>query len=211
MRQPAEQNLADCEKRLGHHNNDRCWESGHQQGFDNARNKYCMTQPCSSAHRCARTSCEPCAWRYSLHISRRILAAHPRQLYVVTIEAFLHDPTAFRSWRVRLRNVVDHRRRACRWWREVGLWLWLGADGRVRGIVSLGAVTEEEFIEVIERRWPTTLRPIDVEELRSEVYFAVRPGIIFDTGPHQGRYQAIRLAVEPQMTRLSVQGWSRRD
>jgi hypothetical protein len=39
----------------------------------------------------------------------------------------------------------------------------------------------------------------------------VRPGIIFDTGPHQGRYQAIRLAVEPQMTRLSVQGWSRRD
>jgi hypothetical protein len=36
------------------------------------------------------------------------------------------------------------------------------------------------------------------EDLRSEAYLhALRPGVILDTGPRGGRYQGIRVAVEP--------------
>ena len=157
-----------------------------------------MMPPCYSDHRCARTSCEPCSWRYSLHVSRRILVTHPRQLYAVTIDATLQGPADFSSWRIQVRNLLDYRRRACRWWREVGLWLWLSADGCVRGIVSLGAVTEGEFIGALGRRWPTRVTGIAGEDLRSEAYLhALRPGVILDTGPRGGRYQGIRVAVKP--------------
>ncbi|HEV2603345.1 MAG TPA: hypothetical protein VGU24_06765 [Microvirga sp.] len=120
----------------------------------------------------------------------------------MTIDATLQGPTDFRSWRIQVRNLLDYRRRACRWWREVGLWLWLSADGQVLGIVSLGAVTEEEFIEAVGRRWPVKLTHISIEDLRSEAYLHVlRPGVILDTGPQGGRYQGIRVAVEPHRMR----------
>jgi hypothetical protein len=117
----------------------------------------------------------------------------------VTIDATLQGPADFRSWRIQLRNLLDYHRRACRWWREVGLWLWLSADGCVRGIVSLGAVTEEEFIGTVGRRWPMKLTHISIEDPRSEAYLhALRPGVVSDTGPNGGRYQRIRAVVEPQ-------------
>ena len=46
----------------------------------------------------------------------------------------------------------------------------MSRDGRVRGITSLGAVPEVEFLAVMGRRWPTTLRPIKAETVRNEVY-----------------------------------------
>jgi hypothetical protein len=118
------------------------------------------------------------------------------------LDASLQSPADFRSWRIQFRNFVDHRRRVCRWWRDVGFWLWLGKDGCVRGIVSLGAVTEEEFIEAVGRRWPVKLTHIPVEHLRREAYLhALRPGIVSDTGPHGDRYRGIRVAVEPHEMR----------
>ena len=56
---------------------------------------------------------------------------------------------------------------------------------------------EDEFLRAFERRWPTTLRPIKVEMVRNEIYFAMRPGIILDTGPHRSRYQRVRMCIEP--------------
>src|SRR3712207_3105188 len=101
-----------------------------------------MKDTCTSEHRCYATSCEPCAWRYSLNISQRILEAHPRGLFAVTIASTLAARTNFRSWRVGVRNLVDHKRHDSKWWRDLGLWGWLGSDGLVRGIVSLGSVLE---------------------------------------------------------------------
>jgi hypothetical protein len=58
-------------------------------------------------------------------------------------------------------------------------------------------VLEDEFLKAFGRRWPTTLRRIEVEDIRNEIYFAMRPGIIFDTGPHHSRYQRVRMCIEP--------------
>jgi hypothetical protein len=41
------------------------------------------------------------------------------------------------------------------------------------------------------------IRTLDLEELRTDVYIAVRPGIIFDAGAGRRRYQSVRLAIEP--------------
>ncbi len=67
----------------------------------------------------------------------------------------------------------------------------------MRGIVSLGSVLEDEFLIGFRRRWPITLRRVEVETVRNEIYFAMRPGIIFDTGPHHSRYQRVRMCMEP--------------
>jgi hypothetical protein len=156
-----------------------------------------MKARCSSDRRCYSVLCEPCAWRYSLNISRRVLAAHPRRLFALTFAPTLAARTDLRSWRIQVRNLVDHRRQDSKWWRDLGVWGWLGSDGHVRGIVSLGSVLADEFLRAFERRWPTTLKPIEVGTVRNAIYFAMRPGIIFDTGPHHSRYQQIRICIEP--------------
>lgn len=71
-------------------------------------------------------------------------------------------------------------------------------------MACLGPVQEDEFLEVLGRRWPTTVRAIPVEEFRNEVYFAVRPGIIWDSKPHLGRYQKIKIAIEPHRILMSM-------
>ncbi|MBL0406827.1 hypothetical protein JKG68_23055 [Microvirga aerilata] len=151
----------------------------------------------SSANRPYSVSCESCTWRYSLNISRRILTTNPRRLFAITFTPTLTSQADFRSWRIQVRNVLDYRRRESRWWRDVGLWGWLNADGHIKGIASLGAILEDEFLHAFGRRWPTTLRAIDEKELRNEVYFSVRPSMIFNAGPHHGRYQHLKLAIEP--------------
>jgi hypothetical protein len=123
-------------------------------------------------------------------------------MHRVTIHADLQGPADFPSWRIQVRNLLDYRRRACRWWRGVGLWLWLSKDGSVRGIVSLGAVTEEEFMDAVGRRWPVKVQPLEHEGLRETIYLhAIRPGVIFEAGQHTGGYQGIRMTVEPRKQR----------
>ncbi len=58
-------------------------------------------------------------------------------------------------------------------------------------------MTEDEFVGAFGPRWAATLKSIDIEEVRNRVFFAMRPGTIFDAGPQRGRYQSIRLTVEP--------------
>src|SRR4051794_28773103 len=103
-------------------------------------------------------NCLICAGRTARRTARAILATNPRQLHAVNFRATL-SPQEFRSWRGATRNLIDHQRRSSRWWRGVSLHVWLGADGQVRGIVSLDAVTREEFVEAF-RRWTATLRRI---------------------------------------------------
>jgi len=85
-----------------------------------------------------------------------------------------------------------------RWWRGLSLSVWLSKDGLVRGIVSLGAVTVEEFQAAVERRWPVTLRAIDPATVREEVYAVIRPGLIADFGSDRGRYQPLKFYLGPK-------------
>lgn len=156
-----------------------------------------MRTTCHSGHRCNRLDCATCRWRYSGQIARRILDRTKGHLYVVEIDAGLHTLPDFGCWRIEARNLIDHKRRSCRWWRDLGISVWLSKDGRVRGIVSLGAVTAEEFNAAVGRRWPLRLRAIDPATVREEVYRVIRPGMIADFGLGQGRYQPLKFAVWP--------------
>src|SRR5215212_6242814 len=106
-------------------------------------------------HQPPDVQCPTCAGRAARRISRAILARHPRQLHGVKFSTHL-SPKEFHSWRIAARNLIDHQRRGSRWWRSVSIHDWLGADGQVRGIVSLDAVTLEEFAEAFSR-WTATL------------------------------------------------------
>lgn len=157
-----------------------------------------MPNFCSSANRCDLPSCEACAWRYSLRMSRRITKHAPRQIFAVTIAANLVDTTQFSSWRKTARNLIDYQRRSSKWWREMGMWIWLSHDGSVRGIVTLGSVTEGEVIAAFGRRWPTTIQPVEERFLREHIYYAMRPEVVAATWPQERRYQPVSAAVEPQ-------------
>ena len=68
----------------------------------------------------------------------------------------------------------------------------------MRGIVSLGAVTAEEFETAVGRRWPVTLWSVDPVAVREEIYRAIRPGLIADVESGRGRYQPLKFAVWPR-------------
>ncbi len=69
-----------------------------------------------------------------------------------------------------------------------------GFDGQVQEILSLGSVAEAEFPGIPGRRWGTTLQAIEAAEMRDQVYFAIRPGIVPGIEPHHGRYLRVRLS-----------------
>jgi hypothetical protein len=150
---------------------------------------------CISANRCARTDCLTCSKRYATRLARRALRTAPRRLFAVTFATRL-SPLEFRSWRTSTRNTIDGQRRAYPWWYDVSLCVWLGHDGRVRGIASLGSITEAEFSDAFAR-WSVTLRSIGPHDLRAEVLAVIRPGMIASLdGP--GRYQRIKFTLWPK-------------
>jgi hypothetical protein len=121
----------------------------------------------------------------------------PRRLFAITFDTALSRED-YRSWRTAARNLVDHKRRECRWWREVSMQIWLGADGRLRGVASLDAVTTDEFRDAF-RRWPLTLTSVKAGDLDDAVYAAVEPGVVA-CADGQGGYQAVRVTLKPQTT-----------
>jgi hypothetical protein len=76
--------------------------------------------------------------------------------------------------------------------------VFLGADGRVRGVVSLDAVTTDEFRDAF-RRWPVTLTSVKAGDLDHAIYAAVEPGVVA-SADGQGGYQAVRFTLRPQTT-----------
>ncbi|MFL5201045.1 MAG: hypothetical protein ACJ8B9_03010 [Microvirga sp.] len=113
---------------------------------------------------------------------------------VVEIKLALPSFADFWSWRVEARNVVDYRRRTDRWWRDLALNVWLNEDGMIRGIVTLGPVTPDEFLAVVSR-WPTALRPITPSTLRDELYAIVQPSRFAFPALPPRRYQGLKLTI----------------
>jgi hypothetical protein len=155
--------------------------------------------PCSSDHRCAKIACTPCSKRAASRLSRRIVHTGCRNFIAIEIDAAIASTADFRKWRIEARNILDCRRRESRWWRDTGLWVWRQNCGQVRGIIGLGSVLSNEFMEAFDRRWPTTLRSIAASDLKSEIVGAILPGIY--AGPVAGRYQALKLSVWPESPR----------
>jgi hypothetical protein len=152
---------------------------------------------CSSQSRCCQVSCRKCSKRYATRLARRILATAPRRLFSVEFATTL-SPVEFRLWRICTRNTIDGQRRGrvSHWWSDVSLCVWLGQDGRVRGITSLGSITEAEFADAFAR-WPVTLRRIELHDLRAEVHAVIRPGMIASLdGP--SRYQRVKFTLWPK-------------
>ena len=50
--------------------------------------------------------------------------------------------------------------------------VWLGADGRLRGVASLDALSPEEFIDAF-RRWPVSLKRIEAADVDGAIYAAI--------------------------------------
>jgi hypothetical protein len=151
---------------------------------------------CTSHLRCRFVTCSTCARRYASRFSRRILAISPRRLVAIEFSTTISSPAEFARWRIEVRNIVDYRRRECCLWSEVGIWTWLSAGGRVRGVLSLGSLTVDEFVAALGSRWPTAIRAITCSELRDGILTAIRPTMIYAGA--DGRYQRVRFAIWPR-------------
>ena len=123
-----------------------------------------------------------------------MIRTEARNLCAVEIELAPSSFADFWSWRVEARNVVDYRRRTDRWWRDLALSVWLNQDGMMRGIVALGPVTPDEFLEAFTR-WPTALRPITPSDLRDEIYAIVQPSRLAFPALPPRRYQSLKLTI----------------
>jgi hypothetical protein len=152
---------------------------------------------CCSQSRCGQIDCAACAHRYAGRLAKRIEVVASGRMFA--IEMALPSPTLadFWSFRVEARNFIDHRRRPCPWWRALLLHLWLSQSGRVRGIGSLGSLTSSEVLEAFQSRWPTSIRPLGSENLRSEIVQIVRSGSLLST-EMSARYQSMKLAIWPR-------------
>jgi hypothetical protein len=158
---------------------------------------------CSSQSRCGQTQCAVCARRYAGRLAKRIQKAVTGKLFAIGTK--LASPTLADFWafRVEARNFIDYRRRACRWWRELMLQVWLCQDWWVRGVGSFGSLTEPEVLETFQARWPTTLRGIQPEMLRSEITAIIHPGSL-TLARVSGRYQGLRFAIWPRRSGIRV-------
>lgn len=154
---------------------------------------------CCSAYRCCLIGCDACAWRYSLHITRRIVAVEPRRLYVAEIAGVASTACEFRTWRKAAHNALTYRRQQSRLWNSVGYWgWWNGAD--VLGVAELGSVATLEFISGFRRREAFRLLPIYPADIRAQVYTATR-ALSPSLDSESGRYQAVKIAINPTSVR----------
>lgn len=158
---------------------------------------------CCSWNRCLEITCEACSCRYAGHVAKRIQTIAGKR-NVIEIDASLSTLADFWSWRIEARNLIDYRRRDCRWWRELLLSVWLCRDGRLRGVVGIASLTPAEVLEVLNRRWPTTLRPVESNDLRQEIATIVHPRVI-TTIQVRARYQSLKFSIWPKGTRTKIQ------
>lgn len=71
----------------------------------------------------------------------------------------------------------------------------------MHGLVALDTITATEFRHAFQRHGELRLRPIATQEVRVEVYAAVRsiPTTLADQ--RAGRYQSFKIAIAPMMAK----------
>lgn len=155
-----------------------------------------MSVSCCSAHRCQKTSCPSCTWRYALHVTRRILACEPCSLHAVRMVRATSGPHDIIAMRRAAHNAIAYQRRRYRPWKQFGVWGWY-VGGDFHGVIELGTISTTEFLHTFRRRGHIALRPIDCEDLRKEVYLAARLVSSITRPSESGRYQPLKIAIEP--------------
>lgn len=70
----------------------------------------------------------------------------------------------------------------------------------MHGLVALDTITTTEFRHAFQRHGELYLRPIAHEDVRVEVYGAVRSIPTTSIGQRSARYQSIKIAIAPMMT-----------
>lgn len=158
----------------------------------------CMPRKCCSAHRCARIDCLKCAKRYARHVARAFLRESTGRTYSIILDANIRSLDHFAEWRVAMRNALHHRKKGSRWWHDISIRLWLSSDGRVRGLIALASITENEFLIALGLRWRTTLHPLSAEALPDALFQVVRPGSIMMVDGDHARYQHRQMTVRPR-------------
>lgn len=153
---------------------------------------------CNSGHRCDAPSCVNCSRRYAGRLAGRILSGVSGVLYSVEITPNLSGLPAFWKWCVAVRNLIDYQRRQNILWLRCGIYVWFSRDNRVRGIATLDPAGPTEFMRTLNARWPFSVREIGSDNLRNAIYESIRPGVVSDVRPQNGRYQTLKLAIWPR-------------
>jgi hypothetical protein len=166
-------------------------------------NKYRMITKCSSANRCSGIECPRCARRYARHTARSFLETSVDRIYSIRVDAIISTLPEFAEWRIKLWNVIDHRRRTSWYWDRFSARLWLCGDGSICGVTALGSITEDELVAALGIRWPLSLHRIDASSLFDELYAVVRPGSIMADDLGCARYQPRQMAVRPRRARAA--------
>lgn len=147
---------------------------------------------------CRRSTCYSCAWVQSRVVTGRILASQPKNLISVEI-----DFAGAQAWKVQLRNFIDARRRGGlrpENWRRISLHTWMAQDGKVRGVLTSNGPIPSDLVDAFTRRWSTTMRLVEPEELRVAIYRCVEPSVI---SHDSGRRAGVRLSIWPRRDRAS--------
>lgn len=120
----------------------------------------------------------------------------------MTIERSAPDPGDFGRWRKAIHNAASYQRRRHRRWRGAGIWGWHAVTD-IRGLVALDQITVTEFARAFRRHGEVHLRPISDEDVRVEVYRAVRsiPTTLADQ--RSARYQSLKIAIAPMTAQNS--------
>jgi hypothetical protein len=154
---------------------------------------------CRSQSRCGEITCEVCARRYAGRLAKRIQNTVTGKPFAIQIDLPSLTLADFYAFRGAARNLIDYRRRDDFWWHAFMLQVWL-CQNRVRGVGSLGSLIESEVLEAFESRWPTSLRIIDPNALRSEITAIIRPDSLTSANV-SGRYQRLKFAIWPRGSR----------
>ncbi|MDX3806788.1 hypothetical protein ACXIUS_29400 [Bosea thiooxidans] len=121
----------------------------------------------------------------------------------MTIERLNCGRGEFQHWRKSIHNLLAYRRDQCRWWQSFGLWLWSNGN-RLNGLVEFGSITNEEFVAAFQRHGMVGLRPIEITDVRVEVYKAVWSIALVEMEAQKGRYQPLKIAIEPVTVAVST-------
>lgn len=70
----------------------------------------------------------------------------------------------------------------------------------MHGLVELGSITAIEFVSALQRQGDIHLRPLDTANVRTEVYRAARSASTVAGLDATGRYQPLKVAIEPVTT-----------
>ena len=139
---------------------------------------------------CRRSNCASCSWQLSRVVTCRVLTHVPKHLIAIEIEF-----SGRTCWKESLRNLVDARRRAGSRpanWHGFGLSVWASNDGKLRGILTSTGPIPSDLVEAFTGRWPTIMRIIQTEELRTTIYNSMKPSVISD---RTERRAAARLSI----------------